>query len=133
MISNPLRAKERSFVPRGHCIKQPKKGPSLFLSDGFNRTNLGAGSTIGAFFFVNHVGLPFLNSLNKAFFSTVPHNIRNTGSVFQRSWVKGANRSRWRNCRGRFPKFIQHALYHCCRLSLTKIRKFYLRDTPALL
>jgi hypothetical protein len=43
---------------------------SLFLSDGFDRTNLGARSAIRAFFFVDHVGFPFLNSLNRTFFST---------------------------------------------------------------
>ncbi len=42
----------------------------LFLSDGVGRTNLGARSAIGTFFFVDHVGFPLLNGLNRTFFKT---------------------------------------------------------------
>ena len=42
----------------------------LFLNDCFDRANLGARSAIGAFFFVDHVGFPLLNGLNRTFFKT---------------------------------------------------------------
>ena len=44
--------------------------PLLFFNDGFDRTNLKAASAIGAFLFVDHIRLSFLNGICRTFFRT---------------------------------------------------------------